>query len=502
MNFYKFLSESKEQLDISIQAAGKWLTNEKKIEEFLSSEVTVEHKTDGVKLTIIKKDDKGNMNDYIFAYKGNVLYSSEFDYQPNTKVKKESIGASQFKTVFQHFSKLGKNSIPVGTELFVEFLMSKPTLSSNYSTKHKMVLIGHSKSAWEEKFGKLKTKPQGMDTSKRDDYAKQLKIDVPQLLFKGVMGGPSTFESGIIAPVLKKEFSQAKNTMTWDNPEILLDDIRQLFLAIESKYGGQEEGVVLKYNGRLLKWQQEYQLDQAARAAIKMKYKEDDFDAEGQYWKNVTAEAMKIANSFVVKSRKLDDLMQELSQVMKRLKLDFTHSKKTQAMIKDDIQLTAKTQIIKQMRGNNNALILGKFRVVSKEGHAKLFKRAQTLYDNLVICIVTSKDTKDTKDLREKMVRKVAPNAEIIHATNGNLPRILQSAPININVVYAGSDRVGSYQEQLKSSLGTEVRELPRTDNDISASKIIANIDDREFFEANTPKELHSMYEEIKKAYK
>ena len=170
-------------------------------------------------------------------------------------------------------------------------------------------------------------------------------------------------------------------------------------------------------------------------------------------------------------------------------------------MIMDDIQLTAKTQIIKQMRGNNNALILGKFRVVSKEGHAKLFKRAQTLYDNVVICIVTSGDTKETKELREKMVRAVAPKAEIIHASNGNLARILQNSPININVVYAGSDRVGSYREQLRNSLGTEVRELPRTDDDISASKIIANIDDRKFFEANTPKELHAMYEEIKKAY-
>lgn len=501
MNFRTYLNETKDQLDISIQAAGKYLTTDKKIEEFLTSEVTVEHKTDGVKLTIIKKDNNGDLNDYIFAYKGNVLYSTEFDYQPNTKVKKESIGASQFKTVFQHFNKLGKNNIPVGTELFIEFLMSKPTLSSNYSTKHKMVLIGHSKSVWEEKFGKLKTKPSGMQTANRDDYAKQLKIDTPALLFQGIMVSPQTFEKGIVDDVLKSEFAAAKGSFTWDNMEILLDDIRQLFLNIESKYGGKEEGVVLKYNNRLLKWQQEYQLDQAARAAIKMKYKEDDFGDENNYWKNVTRVALEIANGFTVKSRKLDDLMTELSTVMKSLKLDFKHSKKSEAMIKDDIQLTAKTQIIKQMRGNNNALVLGKFRVVTKEGHAKLFKRAQTLYDNLVICLVTSKDTKDTKDLREKMIRAVAPKAEIIYATNGNIRRILGKSPININAVYAGSDRVGSYQEQLKTSLGVTVKELPRTDDDISASKVIANINDEEFFKKNTPKELHSMYEEIKNAY-
>jgi glycerol-3-phosphate cytidylyltransferase-like family protein len=501
MHFLKYLNEGKEQLDISIMAAGKYLTTEKKIQEFLSSEVTVEHKTDGVKLTVIKQDNKGNLNDYIFSYKGNVLYPAEFDYQPNTKVKKEAIGASQFKTVFQHFNKLGKNMIPVGTELFIEFLMSKPTLSSNYSLKHKMVLIGYSKSSWEEKFGKLKTKNSGMQTGLRNDYARALKIDSPALLFKGVMGGATVFEKGIVDKVLKAEFAKVKNSMTWDTPEILLDDIRQLFLNIESKYGGKEEGVVLKYNDKLLKWQQEYQLDQAARAAIKMKYREDDPLAETQYWKNVTSSALRIVNTMVIKSRKLDDLLSELSLIMKREKLDFTHGKKTDAMIKDDIQLTAKTQMIKKMRGNNNALILGKFRVVTKEGHAKLFKRASTLYDNIVICIVTSKDTLETKELREEMVRKVAPNAEIIHASNGNLSRILQKSPININVVYAGSDRVSEYQNQLRNTLGTEVREMPRTDDDISASKVIEKIDDKEFFEKNTPKELQSMYNKIKKAY-
>jgi len=43
---------------------------------------------------------------------------------------------------------------------------------------------------------------------------------------------------------------------------------------------------------------------------------------------------------------------------------------------------------------------------------------------------------------------------------------------------------------------------MPRTDSDISASKIIANIDDEEYFKNNTPKEIHSMYNKIKNTYK
>jgi len=241
MNFREYLNKEKDQLDISIQSADKYLTSEKKVEDFLLSVVQVEHKTDGVKLTVIKKDD----NDYIFAYKGNVLYKSEYDYQPNTKIEKESIGASQFKTVFQHFNKLGKNDIPVGTELFIEFLMSKPTLSSNYIKKHKMVLIGYSNSIWEEKFGKIKTKNSGMQTDKRDIFAKQLKIDIPQLLFHGIMGSQDTFSIGIKNKILKSEFEQQKLLMNWDNYTLLIDEIKQLFLGIESKYGGREEGVVI-----------------------------------------------------------------------------------------------------------------------------------------------------------------------------------------------------------------------------------------------------------------
>ena len=501
MNFIQYLNESKEQLDISILAAGKYLTTPDRIDDFLSSTVTVEHKTDGVKLTVVKQASNGNIKDYIFAYKGNILYSTEYDYLPTSRVKKESIGASQFKTVFQHFSSLSKNNIPVGTELFIEFLMSKPTLSSNYDTKHKMVLIGSSKSTWEESYGKLRTKPAGFSTANRGHYAKELKIDVPQVLFQGTMGSQIAFDKGIQNNILKREFTQRKSSMNWSNPELLIDDIREMFLSIESKYGGTEEGVVIKYGTKILKWQQEYQLDKEARAKIKMKYKESDPDAEQNYWDNVKRVSLELANSIVVKSRKLDDILSELSLALKRYKLNFTHSVKTDLMIKDDIQLNAKTVLIKQMRGNNNALIIGKFRVFTKEGHYKLIKRASTLYDNVVVCLVTSADTSSTKDLRERMIKKCFPGVQIIHTSNGNILSIINKCPININVVYAGSDRVSGYQQQIKNNIGMSVRELPRTDSDISASKVINEINDKEFFTKNTPAAIHSLYDEIKKAY-
>ena len=53
----------------------------------------------------------------------------------------------------------------------------------------------------------------------------------------------------------------------------------------------------------------------------------------------------------------------------------------------------------------------------------------------------------------------------------------------------------------LEKNLGMSVHEVPRTDEDISASKVIANIDDFDYFKKNTPKCVHPFYDEYVKAY-
>ena len=89
----------------------------------------------------------------------------------------------------------------------------------------------------------------------------------------------------------------------------------------------------------------------------------------------------------------------------------------------------------------------------------------------------------------------------IIEHPNGNIVRILDKVPFNVNVVYAGSDRVEGYQSQLKDSIGVSVREMYRTADDISASKVITNLDDEKYFKANTPKAIHPLYDELKAIY-
>ena len=497
-------SVSGDRLDISILAANKFLNSSKKLEWFFNTPVEIEAKTDGVKVTALKIADDGDLSDWIIAYKGHILYSEEFNYNSDDNIKKSSIGSSQFKIVLDHFKSLGKTSIPVGTELQLEYLMRKPTLSSNYERPHGIVLIGYSKSTYTAEFGILKTKNSGMKTEKRDFYAKELKLNVPLKIFDGVMSSKEEFERGILAKDLKIAFSKFKEFFDFSDYTDTYNRLSSLLLGIPSVFGGKEEGVVLKFSdGKILKIQQEYQLDQVKRAEIKNKWKESDESSENQYWENVKGSAYDIFYK-IDKKKSLSDMLSQMSSLLKRYELNYSHSKKNETIIKDDIELNVKTLILKSLKGNNGCLVLGKFRVLTK-AHFNLIKLATKEFDKVLVCLVSSKDTAKTEDLRLRMLevalKQFGNKVQIVKSSNGNLLRIISNSDFNINAVYAGSDRVSDYEKQLKNVLGMKVKELVRTDEDISATKVIANINNEKYFKQNTPKEIHFLYSDILKAY-
>ena len=497
-------SVSGDRLDISILAANKFLNSSKKLEWFFNTPVEIEAKTDGVKVTALKIADDGDLSDWIIAYKGHILYSEEFNYNSDDNIKKSSIGSSQFKIVLDHFKSLGKTSIPVGTELQLEYLMRKPTLSSNYERPHGIVLIGYSKSTYTEEFGILKTKNSGMNTAKRDIFAKELKLNVPLKIFDGVMSSKEEFERGILAKDLKIAFSKFKEFFDFSDYTDTYNRLSSLLLGIPSVFGGKEEGVVLKFSdGKILKIQQDYQLDQVKRAEIKNKWKESDESSENQYWENVKGSAYDIFYK-IDKKKSLSNMLSQMSSLLKRYELNYTHSKKNETIIKDDIELNVKTLIVKSLKGNNGCLVLGKFRVLTK-AHFNLIKLATKEFDKVLVCLVSSKDTAKTEDLRLRMLevalKQFGNKVQIVKSSNGNLLRIISNSDFNINAVYAGSDRVSDYEKQLKNVLGMKVKELVRTDEDISATKVIANINNEKYFKQNTPKEIHFLYSDILKEY-
>ena len=70
----------------------------------------------------------------------------------------------------------------------------------------------------------------------------------------------------------------------------------------------------------------------------------------------------------------------------------------------------------------------------------------------------------------------------------------------DINSVKKISEQLHSKEENNEQSI-QKTEEIKRTDEDISATKIITNIDDEKYFKENTPKEIHSLYKELVKVY-
>lgn len=508
-DLFKFIRESKEQLDISILSAKKYLSSTAKIQKFFETPVLIEHKTDGVKISVIYTGNEEKP--WIFAYKGMIIYDGEFEYASKPALKKSSISNSQFQIILDHFKKIPFEKISnfpglrANHEFFIEFLMRKPTLSSNYHKSHGMVLIAHSPTKWKERFGRLISRPIDFITEDRNDFAKLLKIDVPQVLFKGILGSDNMFQNGIENSELKSLYAQQSKSFNWSNYEILLNQVQELFLTVESKYGGKEEGVVVKYldgSDVLIKFQQDYQVDQNARAQIKDKWKGTP-EEEDAYFKQVRLVALEIINQMnLTVKRPLQDFLQIASGLLKDQKLSIQHPIKDKINIQDDIYNTMKMIITKKMKGNNGALYLGKFRVLSS-AHYKIIKDAIAVYDHVVVALVSSAETKETKDLRERMLKTAFPTLEIVHANSGNLFTIINKASSNINVVLAGSDRVAAYSKMLEKNPDIRVREIKRTDEDVSATKIVKAIkeDNFELFKSMTPKEIHEFYNELKNVY-
>ena len=495
-----FLNETEDQLDISILSAEKYLTSDKRKEFFLYNPCVITQKTDGIKVSIIKVSNTGNnLKDFVVAYKNNIIYPSEFEYASTQKIKLNSINNSQFKILFEHLKKFDLSKIPESVEFFVEFACKKPTLSSNY-TKHGFVLLAYDRCSYQIKGGKLRSTASKFNTEKREQYAKIFRFNVPVVLFEGTL---ALFERGIKHPKLKSEFMKLKNSLNPENVDDYISKISKLFLDIESPFGGKEEGVVLTYNdGTTLKIQQDYQLDQNARAKIKQRFKEDTLEGEDAYWAQIRFKALELLNQLPQGTEtRLQAVLEILAKKLKCLKHTITHSKKTELQILDDIQTTTKDLIIRKMKGNNGALFLGKFRILTN-AHYKIIKDGIQKYDTMTVCLVSNKETKSYDWLRLEMLKECfGDKIEILQHSSGYIIGIIRKSKNNINAVLCGTDRYADYCRQLQRSPDINVVETPRTDEDISATKVIQNIDNYAYFTMKTPKEIHKLYKKIKDTF-
>lgn len=481
-------------LDISILNVTKYLTSDKRKIDFLYNPVSIEEKFDGVKVSLFHVNNTGDYTkDFILAYKTNIIYPNEFDYVVKSKVRRESINNSQFLYLFDILKDF-KGQLPLNYEFFIEFLMNKPTLSHQYK-RLGAVLIAYSKTSYEIKFDRIFSKPQGFNTENRESYAKLLGLDSPKTLFKGIL---ANFESGIKNQALKAEYLKYKNTLNINNVDDYIAKISNMLLALDSKYGGKPEGFVFNFQGFSLKLQQVYQTDQLQRTENKNKFRGSETE-ETEYWRNVRLAALDLIGNLNYK-----DVRSALNIISPRLrdyKLAFTHPKKTIFQIKDDIQGNIKMILIKRQKGNNNFLFIGKFRILTN-AHYNIIKQGLKDFDNGVVCLISNNETLKYEKLRIEMLRRCFPEVSIMTRRTGNLIGIINDSKLNINAVLCGSDRYASYKQQLIKNPDISVLETKRSDTDISATKIVENLDNYIYFKRNTPKMIHSMYDEILKVFK
>lgn len=474
-------------LDISIKPISNYLNNYKKVIELLTNPVKIEQKIDGVKISLYHIDNSGNpLKDFIVAYKGQIQYPNEYGYSTDSEIRTSSIANSQFKLIFDHLKTISNyKSIPINTEIFCEFAMKKPTLSSNYS-KHGLIILAYSNSSIRISNGIIKSNASGFETALRSQYSKILRIPEPPVVFEGFL----------------KDF-KCKVKLDLDSYESCLEfvsEVSKILLDLDSKFGGKEEGVVLNYPNYKVKIQQSYQVDQAARFIIKEKWRADSI-TEADYWNFVGKSADLLLNGIPLKGQISDSLI-NLSNAIKNYKITFQHPKKNLTQIKDDIQSLAKKKLIQRFEGNNNFLFLGKMRILTN-AHYDIIKNGLKKYDGGVVALVSNKETKNYEIIRNQMLKAAFPSIDIINVNSGYLPSIVSKCPVNINVILCGTDRFEDYSNQVAKYLpGVKVVETPRNSSAISASKVIDLLDDFEFFKANTPKEIHKFYNSLLQIFK
>lgn len=363
-------------LDLSIKELRKVLTTEVKKKAFLSQNIEITEKYDGIKLTLIRNrepfDSSNYSKNWIVAYKGNILTFADFvglSSKREREVLEESIGISQFCLVLGHVALYHKEcqKFPCGTELFVEFIQNKPTITRDYTSFHDLFLIDAAKSDFAVLGQRLYSVP-----SRRLDpkpFASMLNLKTPTVLFDGPA---KTFES--------------------------VENIVQKFSNFSSSLGGQAEGIVIKTeSGDIYKVVASDQYDKSVRRAKKQRFVESEED-ERFYWKRVYDQADELVKN-VAHYTDFSEALADLSRVVYNLddsEIYARNSKKTRIVRQDDLFLTTKIRL-ETMWDIQDSKSVGVFPMAGKpvhSGHWKMIESA-CAENERVYLLVSAKDRTD-----------------------------------------------------------------------------------------------------------
>jgi nicotinamide mononucleotide adenylyltransferase len=145
-------------------------------------------------------------------------------------------------------------------------------------------------------------------------------------------------------------------------------------------------------------------------------------------------------------------------------------------------------------------------------GHKKII---DSMTNPVIVIVKGEKSSEDrlrnpfSAEYQVKLIKKIAPQAEIITASSGYLPKImaqLREKGMEVDTVYAGADRIAGYKKQVESAnakMDPEYRynvKFKETDRVTSATAVRDAIraGDEQEFRKLMPKELWGEFETMK----
>ncbi len=368
-------------LDVSIKHLKKEINNEKKALNFISKKLYVEEKIDGTKLVIIRTDvndtDKW-YNNWIVAYKGNILYPDEFNYLSDKEkqdIKKSSIGISQYAIVFDHLRSINASKIPKNTGFSLEFAQNKETLTRTYNVTQALFLRSYAPVKYYVNKGFLTTSLSGSEVTDKkrvESMAKKLGVFTFPVWLDGYINSAESFRTAIKNPLLLSIFNQT--TIDYSNPMDIVSKFSNMVVQVESSLGGLPEGVVITTDdGKLYKVTQEDQYNLDVRGAKKGLYVMEP-EKEKVYQTTIR----ELAKSLISKldlSQPMSAVLGKYNELVKQIDLNkIKHDKKSNINKLDDLMLTGKFIIQQRTFIGTGTKTLGIVPMAGKPVHAGHWK--------------------------------------------------------------------------------------------------------------------------------
>jgi glycerol-3-phosphate cytidylyltransferase-like family protein len=424
----------KNRLDISIKGVSDYSEDEL-LKMF--SDIRITEKIDGVKINVIVGDRENTV-----SYKGDILYTEEFLHCKTDAEK--GLGYSQFMFAleelrFRHFD------FPLGTELFFEFSMRKPTLSREYLKLHKLFMIGYSKPIQVRMYpGKVFTTPGELNVYSidkfefpfilRGNFSKEQVLNLHQYLDFSTQHVYGSWPSDTVSE-------------TWER-------LKAALLKRDSALGGEPEGAVIISPLGFQKITQPNQYDKTHRANFRLKW-EMEKAQETEYYASVKECARQIVEN-LPRNEKLEEMLGELAmKAYKSNTVKISHPLKTDFQVREDLYWNCRQLLLRTLKGNNGALFIGRIQPFTKM-HASIMRDALEKFDYVVVAIVRGKKSEKAEnpfpfELQKRMINSVFPDVKIIEVSTGAIVPAILRAECNINAVFCGSDRSAGYAEQLKN---------------------------------------------------